>query len=142
MKETVNQNKNRKCLRRAQRTFAFILSNLPTSDNLLMKNLFFTLAFSLFAGAFAFAQTFNMHPGTVSVNAPGDEYLVDVHNEMENLTNTARTIEWVRTILVNPDSLQTQVCDPVACYAPWISTRTLHLGRRHDHQQDCLPAKP
>jgi hypothetical protein len=69
-----------------------------------------------------------MHPDTVSVHAPGDEYDVEVHNEMENLTNTARTIEWVRTVLVNPDSLETQVCDPVACYAPWIDTRTFTLA--------------
>lgn len=92
-----------------------------------MKNLFFTLALALFTAACAFAQTFSMDPDTVSVTATGDEYDVEVHNEMTNLTSVTRTMKWERTILINPDSLETQVCDPIACYAPWIDNRTFPL---------------
>jgi hypothetical protein len=94
-----------------------------------MKKLIFTLAFALFACSFAFAQTFFMHPDTVSVEAPGDEYDVEVHNDIDHLPPDGDTvfIKWTRTILVNPDNWPVQVCDPEACFASWIDTNTFPL---------------
>lgn len=94
-----------------------------------MKKLIFTLALALFTCVFAFAQTFFMHPDTVSVEAPGDEYDAEVHNDIDHLPSDGDTVfmKWERTILVNPDNWPIQVCDPEACFAPWIDTNTFPL---------------
>lgn len=92
-----------------------------------MKNLLL-LAFTFFSFS-AFAQaTFDMVPDTVSVLVDLDQTDVEVHNDMVNLTSTDRTITWERSIInMNPDTLETEICDPVACFAPWISTHTFTL---------------
>lgn len=94
-----------------------------------MKKLIFTLAFALFSCAFAFAQTFSMSPDTVSVEAPGDEYLVDVYNNIDHLLPDGDTVfvHWQRTILVNPDSLDVQVCDTEACFSATVDSNTFPL---------------
>ncbi len=95
-----------------------------------MKNLFFTLAFTLFASTCIFAQqTFHTHPDTVSVSALADQYDVEVHNDIDHLVSPGDTVfvKWERTILINPENLETQVCDPVACFAPWVDTYTFPL---------------
>lgn len=94
-----------------------------------MKKLIFTLAFALFSCAFAFAQTFSMSPDTVSVEAAGDEYDVEVHNDIHHLIAAGDTVfvKWKRTILVNPDNWDVQVCDTEACFAAWVDTNTFPL---------------
>jgi hypothetical protein len=64
----------------------------------------------------------------VTVYETADVADVEVHNELANMTANSRTIRWERIVLVNPDSLASQVCDPNACYASWISTRTFTLA--------------
>ena len=92
-----------------------------------MKNLLL-LAFSLFATA-SFAQaTFSMNPDTASVTVDIYETDIEAHNEMTNLTGTSRQIKWERTIIsITPDTLVTQVCDPIACFAYWVDTHTFTL---------------
>jgi hypothetical protein len=92
-----------------------------------MKNLLL-LAFSLFATA-SFAQaTFSMNPDTASVTVDIYETDIEAHNEMTNLTSSSRQIKWERTIIsMDPDTLQTQVCDPIACFASWVDTHTFTL---------------
>jgi hypothetical protein len=70
-----------------------------------------------------------MHPDTVSVEAPGDEYLVDVYNNIDHLLPDGDTVfvHWQRTILVNPDSLQVQVCDTEACFSSTVDSNTFPL---------------
>lgn len=92
-----------------------------------MKNLFFTLVLAFFTASAAFAQTFSMHPDTVSVSAPATKYDVEVHNDMTNLLSDTVQMKWERTILINPDSLDIQICDPEACFAPWVDTNTFPL---------------
>jgi hypothetical protein len=95
-----------------------------------MKNLFFTLAFSLFASTCIFAQqTFHTHPDTVSVSEQSDVYNVPVYNNIDHLVAAGDTVfvKWERTVLVNPNNLETQVCDPVACFAAWVDTHTFPL---------------
>lgn len=92
-----------------------------------MKKLLFTPVFALLATTCATAQTFSMSPDTAVIFTTSDVSDIEVHNDMTNLTNEDITIEWVRTVLINPDTLETQVCDPNACYAPWIETKTFTL---------------
>lgn len=92
-----------------------------------MKNLLFTLALVFFTASCAFAQTFSMNPDTVSVNAPAEQYDVEVHNDMTNLTSDTVQMKWERTILINPNNLDVQICDPEACFAPWIETNVFPL---------------
>ncbi len=86
------------------------------------------LCFSLFATA-AFAQaTFQMNPDTVYTPVELDNTDIEAHNLMTNLTSTNRDIKWERTIIsMDPDTLETQICDPVACFASWIDTHTFIL---------------
>jgi hypothetical protein len=93
-----------------------------------MKNLLL-LVFTLFTTAAAFTQaTFTMTPDTVSVVVELEQTDVEVHNEMTNLTGIDRSIKWERTIIeMNPDTLETQICDPDACFASWVSTHTFNL---------------
>ncbi len=83
----------------------------------------------LLAGATASAQaTFDVFPDTVSVSAPINQLDVEADNQIQNLTNVNRNIKWERTVIsINPDTLKTQVCDPNACYATWISTKAFTL---------------
>lgn len=94
-----------------------------------MKNSVFTLLLMLLAAATASAQaTFDVFPDTVSVSAPINQLDVEADNQIQNLTNVNRNIKWERTVIsINPDTLKTQVCDPNACYATWISTKTFIL---------------
>ncbi|MCW5923252.1 MAG: T9SS type A sorting domain-containing protein [Saprospiraceae bacterium] len=92
-----------------------------------MKNLLFTLVFSLFTASLVLAQSFTISPDTVTVFATPDIFDVEAHNEMTNMTNNTITIRWERTILVNPGNLDVQVCDPILCYAPFVDTRTFPL---------------
>ncbi|HRI58117.1 MAG TPA: T9SS type A sorting domain-containing protein [Saprospiraceae bacterium] len=86
------------------------------------------LCLPFFATA-AFAQaTFQMNPDTVNVGVELDNTDIEAHNLMTNLTSTNRSIKWERTIIsMEPDTLKTQVCDPVACFAYWIDTHTFTL---------------
>ncbi len=95
-----------------------------------MKNLLFTLILLAFATAPAFSQaTFDLHPDTVSVVAELEADDVEAHNEITNLTSSQRQIAWVRTIIsLNPGDAKTQVCDPIACYAPWVDSLAFPLG--------------
>lgn len=94
-----------------------------------MKNLLFTLLIALFAGSTAIAQTFNLSPDTVTVTAPMNQYDVEIHNDLTNLTNAARSIRWERSIIsMDPDTLLTQICDPNACYLPPVSTKVYTLA--------------
>lgn len=97
-----------------------------------MKNLFFTLLLTLFACATAFAQgtaTFNVFPDTVFVSWPMNITDVEADNHIQNLTNATRNIKWERTVIsISPDTLKTQVCDPNACYATWIDTKTFAIS--------------
>lgn len=95
-----------------------------------MKNFIFTLLLTLFLGVTASAQaTFDVFPDTVSVSAPINLVDVEADNQIKNLTNANRTIKWERTVLsISPDTLKTQVCDPNACYATWIDTKTFIIG--------------
>lgn len=110
-----------------RRTFAKILCNLPTSDNLRMKNLLL-LVFSLFTTA-AFTQaTFNLTPDTVSTVVDLQETDIEVHNDLTNLTGNDILIKWERTVIeIEPDTLFTRICDPIQCYAEWIDTKTFTL---------------
>jgi len=115
-----------------------------------MKNLLL-LAFSLFAFS-AFAQaTFEMTPDTASITVDLDGTDIEIHNEMTNLTSVNRSIKWERTIIsLEPDTLDTQVCDPVACFAAWIDTHTftlyadttipmiVHLLKKQDHDASAI----
>lgn len=94
-----------------------------------MKNLLFTLLIALFTGASAFAQTFNLSPDTVTVTAPMNQYDVEIHNDLTNLTNNSRSIRWERSIIsMDPDTLLTQICDPNACYLPPVSTKIYNIA--------------
>jgi hypothetical protein len=92
-----------------------------------MKNLISTLVLSFFTASCAFAQTFSMSPDTVSINAPAEQYDVEVHNDMTNLTSDTVQMKWERTILINPNNLDVQICDLDACFAPWIDTNIFPL---------------
>ena len=69
-----------------------------------------------------------MVPDTSFVEVELDNTDIEVHNDMINLTSTDRSIKWERTIIsMDPDTLETQICDPVACFAAWIDTHTFTL---------------
>ena len=91
-----------------------------------MKNLLFTLMLVFGAFGTAFAQaTFDLVPDTVIAIVPIDSHDVEAHNIFHNLTNAARTITWERTVIsIDPDTLQTQICDLNACYLPHVSSKT------------------
>lgn len=94
-----------------------------------MKNLLFTLFIALFTGSTAIAQTFNLSPDTVSISAPMNQYDVEIHNDLTNLTNNSRSIRWERSIIsMDPDTLLTQICDPNACYLPPVSTKIYNIA--------------
>lgn len=95
-----------------------------------MKNLLFTLFLTFVAAVTASAQaTFDVFPDTVTVISPINIHDVEADNHIKNLTNANRTIKWERTILsISPDTLKTQVCDPNACYATWIDTKTFIIS--------------
>lgn len=94
-----------------------------------MKNLVFTLLLALFAGATAFAQTFNLSPDTVITIVTIDSTDISAHNDLTNLTNVSRNIRWERTIIsIDPDTLLTQICDPNACYLPPVSTKVYTIA--------------
>lgn len=95
-----------------------------------MKNLLFTLILLALATAPGFSQaTFELHPDTVAVLVELESDDVEAHNELTNLTSTQRQIAWVRTVIsVNPGDSPIQVCDPIACYAPWVDSLSFPLG--------------
>jgi hypothetical protein len=50
-------------------------------------------------------------------------------NTIKNLTNASLTVKWTRTIYcINPDTAETQICDPNICYATTVSTKSFTLA--------------
>jgi hypothetical protein len=91
-----------------------------------------TLAIALlFLGVCAWGQSFTLSPNPSSI--PADPNIADLENHMV-ITNTdpiAKNMRWTRTeVYLSDPSLQTQVCDNVACYLPSASSKPFPLASR------------
>lgn len=74
------------------------------------------------------AQSFGVTPNPSSVIAPPSDTDVENHNDLNNKGPFAKTMRWTRTeVFLSDPSLQTQVCDNIACYLPSVSSKTFPL---------------
>ena len=94
-----------------------------------MKQLLFTLTFlAAFATTMVAQATFAIEPLSVSTIANPATYDTENHVEVINLTSGALSINWERVVIDISQGCMTQVCDPVACFADFISTHTFNLA--------------
>ena len=93
-----------------------------------MKRLFSTLVLSGLLGAAAFAQNATLTPTSVTLNPTPDQ--TDVHGTLvfQNPAPTAKTFKWERTVVSISPGGQTQVCDPIACYLPSVSSKQFTIA--------------
>ncbi|MBK8555137.1 MAG: T9SS type A sorting domain-containing protein [Lewinellaceae bacterium] len=93
-----------------------------------MKQPLLRYCFFLLLGVTMSGQaTFAIEPLTVSKVAHPDSTDVENHVEVINLTTNSLSINWERVIIDIGQGCQTQVCDPFACFADFISTHTFNL---------------
>jgi hypothetical protein len=93
-----------------------------------MKQLF-TIALLLVQTWGLQAQSFGVTPNPSSVIASPNDTDVENHNDLNNKGPFAKTMRWTRTeVFLSDPSLETQICDNIACYLPSVSTRTFPLA--------------
>lgn len=71
---------------------------------------------------------FSMTPDTMLVKGESSADALKVDIEVKNTASTARTFVWERTVVSITEPWYTQVCDPIACWAPGKSNGEFELG--------------
>lgn len=67
-------------------------------------------------------------PASVQVNANPNNPDTEAHVDLINLSNAEITVKWERTVVSITPGCQTQVCDPILCYLPTVSSKTFPLA--------------
>ncbi|MBU6343289.1 MAG: T9SS type A sorting domain-containing protein [Bacteroidetes bacterium] len=94
-----------------------------------MKKSIYTLLIVLLGLNTSFAQiSFSVTPNPNNVIAPPTIPDTAGHGDISNLTNQTKNLRWERLLISVPPSMQTQVCDPNACYLPGVSARNFSLA--------------
>ncbi len=91
---------------------------------------FFTLFFALIAvSSLVQAQSaLVVEPASVQVNALPNNPDTEAHVNLLNKSTSEIMVKWERTVISITPGCQTQVCDPILCYLPSVSSKTFPLA--------------
>lgn len=92
------------------------------------KILSFLILVAFFQQSQAQLANFVMTPDTLVVNGTTSADALKVDVEVKNTANITRTFVWERTIVSITQPWYTQVCDPIACWAPGKSSGEFELA--------------
>jgi hypothetical protein len=85
------------------------------------------LSGSFLPGVFS-QESFSLTPNPSKIVAPPTETDAAAHSVVKNLTGAPLNMRWERTIILLPPGVQSQICDPVACYLPSASAKNFVLA--------------
>jgi Secretion system C-terminal sorting domain len=99
-------------------------------DISVMKKLLFALFFALGLFQVAHAQSaYKVHPNPCDTITTMDTYDSPAHGEIKNVSNSIITVKWERHEIFLTPNITTQVCDPVTCWFPGVSSKTFQLQK-------------
>jgi hypothetical protein len=94
-----------------------------------MKKYIVLLFISIFCTLHVTAQlTFTIAPNPLRFTTSVSETTMEAYTKVTNRDARPDTLRWSRRVISITPGCETQVCDPVACYAPFVDTRTFPLA--------------